>query len=148
MWWWTMRPRRWTPLAPTRPDTQPTASRNRSPSPVFFRPEWHPRAPVADVVKRPPLMGGLPGATRERRPHMRTAILEVSGAKQSVRIELRYYYWSSNRWSCPPGYLTASKGYWTTDGPFDVLHLYDDDDELIAVAHDMDVQYLGYPFDG
>ena len=41
---------------------------------------------------------------------MRTAILEASGGtpKQSVRIELRYYYWSSNRWSCLPGYLKAS----------------------------------------
>ena len=81
---------------------------------------------------------------------MRTAILEVSGkiSKRSARIELRYYYWSSNRWSCPPGYLRASKGYWHTGGVTDTLFLYDDDDKLVASGDDMDVQYLGYPFDG
>ena len=81
---------------------------------------------------------------------MRTAILEASGGtpKQSVRIELRYYYWSSNRWSCLPGYLKASKGYWSSSGVTDTLYLYDDDDGLVAFCHDMDAQNLGYPFDG
>jgi hypothetical protein len=95
-------------------------------------------------------MGGLPGATRERRPNMRTAILEVSGkiSKQSVRVELRYYYLSSNRWSCPPGYLRASKGYWKSSGNVDTLYLYDDNDKLVASGINMDVQHFGYPFDG
>jgi hypothetical protein len=95
-------------------------------------------------------MGGLPGADRERRPQMRKAILEVSGAisKQSVRVELRYYYWSSNRWSCLPGYLAAHKGYWQTTGLGDTLDLYDDNDNRVAFGINMDVQYLGYPFDG
>jgi hypothetical protein len=81
---------------------------------------------------------------------VRTAILEVSGAisKQSARIELRYYYWSSNRWSCLPGPLRASKGYWHTSGNVDTLYLYDDDDKLVAFGHDVDVQHFGYPFDG
>jgi hypothetical protein len=79
---------------------------------------------------------------------MRTAILEVRGTKGSVRIELRYYYWSSNRWSCLPGYMRASKGYWHTDGSNNTIDLYDDDDELVATGHYMDVQHLGYPFDG
>src|SRR5262245_65766457 len=95
---------------------------------AFARRVWHPRAPVADVPNRPPLVGGLPGAIRERKPHMRTAILEVTGknSKRSARSRLRYYYWSSNRWSCPPGYLRASKGYWHTGADTDTLLLYDD----------------------
>ena len=78
---------------------------------------------------------------------MRTAILEVSGARESIRIELRYYYWSSNRWSCLPGYLKASEGYWKSSGLTDTLFLYDDDDNLVASGINMDMQYLGYPFD-
>jgi len=79
---------------------------------------------------------------------MRTAILEVSGTKRSARIELVYYYFGSNRWSCLPAYLMANEGYWHTSGMSDTLSLYDDDDKLVAFTHDMDVQYLGYPFDG
>lgn len=81
---------------------------------------------------------------------MREAELEVHEwtGTPSVRIWLRYYYWSSNRWSCLPGYLAAKEGYWTTSGLSNSLNLFDDDGRLIATAFDMDVQYIGYPFDG
>ena len=31
---------------------------------------------------------------------------------------------------------------------FNSITLFDDDDDLIARSYHMDVQYLGYPFDG
>lgn len=49
------------------------------------------------------------------------------------------------RWSCPPGYLAASQGYWREHALTDELTLYDDDDNHVAAMWDCKVSWVGYP---
>ncbi len=44
--------------------------------------------------------------------------------------------------------MLASKGYWKSSGLVDTIYLYNDDDKLVAFAHDVDAQNVGYPFNG
>jgi hypothetical protein len=78
------------------------------------------------------------------------AILQIRGVYtgRSANVNLNYYYFSSNTWWCLPGYLGPIKGTWFSSGMSNSIFLYDPDDQLIASSYDMDVQYLGYPFDG
>lgn len=87
--------------------------------------------------------------------HAVMSVRETSRLSNSKRSMLLDFYWNwvavgqaVQRWSCPPGLLGASNGYWRDHPLTNDIKLYDDDDKFLAWVWDAKVPYIGYPFDG
>ncbi len=77
----------------------------------------------------------------------RTATVRLTSKENdNDTVTVKLVYDDDNRWSCLPGYLSASKGTWDTSWIYNRVYLYDGDGKIVAVLYGVDVN-MGYPFD-
>jgi hypothetical protein len=82
---------------------------------------------------------------------MREAKLKVRNLTKpgSVIVTLRWVWLgpgnSTAFWSCLPGYLSASSGYWDDKPLTKMIVLYDDDDNEVGWGRMMNLDWTGYP---